>query len=290
MLQPLTKHTAVWHTNTAKSQTVFDWFSTIKYWLHHQNMCKDIHIDSGKWLLSKEEFASWVSSLQSSVLWLHGIPGSGKSKLVAQVIDHMKSKIDQSTGTLAYFYCLRDIAEDERSRPEEVIRSILRQLSFKGKNPKVLKEPAALHYQKKVDEAEEYGTDVIDRLTWEECIALLISLLEGSTTVIIIDAIDELKKEERWMLYEAFDRILDHPGQRLVRIFVSSRDAGDIVMKLSAYRNVYISATDNQADIERFVKFEVQKAISCHRLLRGSVPDSLKGDIVATLIKGAQGM
>ncbi|KAL0260738.1 hypothetical protein SLS55_004428 [Diplodia seriata] len=38
--------------------------------------------DSGAWLLQRREFEDWNNSLDSSVLWLHGSPGSGKSSLV----------------------------------------------------------------------------------------------------------------------------------------------------------------------------------------------------------------
>lgn len=53
---------------------------------------------------------------------------------------------------------------------------------------------------------------------------------------------------------------------------------------------MYIGATDNH-DVERFVNYEVERAISCHRILHGaSVSESLKTDIISTLTGGAQGM
>ena len=202
----------------------------------------------------------------------------------------MSPLVDTSTGSFAYFYCIRDAAEDERSRPEEVIRSILRQISFTGLGQKVLKQPAAELYQLQKEKAMEHGSDTVERLTLQQSVQLLVTLLEGSSTVIIIDAIDELKDEERWRLFEAFDEILAGIDDGNVRLFVSSRDNGDIKMKLSQYTNVYIKATDNQDDIQRFVHVEVDKAIACHRLLRGAVPSWLKSEIVTTLVDGAQGM
>jgi hypothetical protein len=253
-------------------------------------MCKDLHSNTGTWLLNRDEFLTWKSTSDSSILWLHGIPGCGKSKLVAHVINHMSPSMDASTGSFAYFYCIRDAAEDERSRPEEVIRSILRQISFTGVDQKVLKQPAAELYQLQQEKAMEHGSDTVERLTFQQSVQLLVALLEGSSTVIIIDAIDELKDEERWRLFEAFDEILAGIDNGSVRLFISSRDNGDIKMKLSKYTNVYIEATDNQDDIQRFVTVEVDKAIACHRLLRGAVPSWLKTEIVTTLVNGAQGM
>jgi hypothetical protein len=84
-------------------------------------MCEDIQPRSGEWLLGKAEFEEWKASHESSVLWLHGIPGSGKSELVAKVIQYLKDGVDVSANQMAYFYCLRDAAQDERSRPREAI-------------------------------------------------------------------------------------------------------------------------------------------------------------------------
>ncbi len=222
------------------------------------------------------------------MLWLHGIPGSGKTKLVAQVINNLEPSLP--AGSFAYFYCLRSAAEDERSRPEEVIRSILRQLAFAGIVNKVWKGPAAKKYEAKEKESKEHCSEEVDRLTLQECIQLLVELLEDTSTIIVIDAFDELRKDNRWILYEAFDTILEELETGIVRIFISSRDDGDIKMKLSHYANIYIKATDNMADVQQFVIREVDKAIKNCRLLRGTVSKDLTNDIVCTLIEGAQGM
>jgi hypothetical protein len=278
----------VWQNYPASPQTLSSWFSDIKYWLHHKTTCKDLLENSGNWLLENNAFKEWKSSPASSVLWLHGIPGSGKTKLVAQVINNLEPFLP--AGSFAYFYCLRSAAEDERSRPEEVIRSILRQLAFAGNGARVLKEPAAKKYEAKEKEAKKHCSDEIDRLTLQECIRLLVELLKDTSTAIVIDAIDELKKDDRWILYEALDTIQEELEIGVVRILISSRDDGDIKMKLSCYPNVYIKATDNKDDVQQFVIQEVDKAIKNCRLLRGSVSIDLKADIINTLIEGAQGM
>ena len=55
---------------------------------------------------------------------------------------------------------------------------------------------------------------------------------------------------------------------------------------------MYISAADNQYEVEEFVKEEVGEAISSGRLLGGRKPisDSLREKIISTLTGGAQGM
>lgn len=61
---------------------ILSWLSAIPYEQHHQNSRKGRLLDSGTWFLRKPEYLSWRSSSFSSILWLHGIPGSGKSTLI----------------------------------------------------------------------------------------------------------------------------------------------------------------------------------------------------------------
>jgi hypothetical protein len=60
---------------------ILQWISTTPYSLHHQAVRKDRLLDSGDWMLRNARFKEWMESSSSATLWLHGIPGSGKSKL-----------------------------------------------------------------------------------------------------------------------------------------------------------------------------------------------------------------
>jgi SpoVK/Ycf46/Vps4 family AAA+-type ATPase len=71
---------------------IFEWLTSIEYSNHHRTKTKMLLPDSGKWLLRKKEFQNWMASSNSSILWLHGIPGSGKSMLVAHVIEYIKNR------------------------------------------------------------------------------------------------------------------------------------------------------------------------------------------------------
>ena len=67
---------------SGKRLKILQWLSTIPYEQHHQNVRKDRLNGSGLWLLGKPKFTDWRLSSVSSILWLHGIPGCGKSKLM----------------------------------------------------------------------------------------------------------------------------------------------------------------------------------------------------------------
>ncbi|KAL4902057.1 hypothetical protein BDW74DRAFT_181216 [Aspergillus multicolor] len=90
----------------------------------------DFLAGTGTWLLTHPLYKQWKDDSASSLLWLHGIPGSGKSKLVSLVIEDFleQSKNGRSPPT-AYFYCLRNPAEPGRANPDNILASISRQLA-----------------------------------------------------------------------------------------------------------------------------------------------------------------
>ena len=65
-------------------------------------------------------------------------------------------------------------------------------------------------------------------LTLNECISLILAISDNKLAIILIDALDECNPERRYELLEALDTILQECAN-LVKIFVSSRDDGDIV-------------------------------------------------------------
>jgi len=66
----------------SKRTEILQWISSEPYLDHHNQMKDDVLLGTGEWLLSHPVFRKWKKESVSSILWLHGIPGSGKSKLV----------------------------------------------------------------------------------------------------------------------------------------------------------------------------------------------------------------
>ena len=61
---------------------ILQWLSPVPYKKHHAQTRKDILSGTGTWLLQEQQLLDWQVSSASSIMWLHGAPGSGKSKLV----------------------------------------------------------------------------------------------------------------------------------------------------------------------------------------------------------------
>lgn len=266
---------------------ILQWLSLVQYKSHHRMKAKELIPGSGNWFLKRPEFVEWLGSSSSSILWLHGIPGSGKSMLVARVIEYLKAQhVETKTPTaLAYFYCARSANEPERSDPNEIMRSILEQLSSMSKDLPI-REPVILAYNGK--EMESEGRN-LERLDLDESVAVALSLLESDPATIVIDGLDECSPTRRQDFLNALEVIISC-SNNVVKILVSSRDDHDLVQRLEKTPNLYVNAGDNGSDIQNFIVVRVDEAISQGRLLCGKVSRNLRETIVETLSKKAEGM
>ena len=182
-----------------------------------------------------------------------------------------------------YFYCARNIAEPERAKPAEILRSLVRQLSCLPNG--VILNPVQTMYEKRKRDNFNAGA-----LSMTESTALIIELSHlHQLTTIVIDALDECDFAMRDELFDALTEILQS-SDGLVKILVSSRNERDISCELSGCLNVEIEAKDNQADITQFVNHEVDHLIRKKRLLYGNVPDDLCQMIKQVLREKAGGM
>ena len=112
-----------------KEEAVKD-IRTRQTWLETQQTMKEMLgkqrlRDSGRWLFKHEGFRTWIGAGGSSILWLRGGPGTGKSTLCSLLIDSLQNREKQS-GNLIYFYF--DNAYGGTDPAQSLLRSLVYQL------------------------------------------------------------------------------------------------------------------------------------------------------------------
>lgn len=269
----------------AKRIQILQWISPIPYEQHHNQAKRDLMAGTGLWFLNDERLLGWRASSTSSIMWLRGIAGSGKSKLISTFIEQQLTEFrERKNPNPIYFYCTRNPAEPERSKPDAILRSLVRQLSVRSSHEAIL-EPVRKMYKEREDSAFAAGP-----WTLEESTALIIELSQyRQLTTIIVDALDECEEVLRLKLLESFKKILQ-AWNGLVKILVSSRDVGDIVYQLEGCLNLEIQAKKNQVDIDLFVNQGVDDLIKSRQLLSGKISDDLRQEIKQVLREKAGGM
>ncbi|KAL8713090.1 MAG: hypothetical protein Q9225_006836 [Loekoesia sp. 1 TL-2023] len=270
----------------SKRLKILNWISTQPYNSYHRQVFKGVLSGTGAWLLNDPNFVLWQNESASSLLWLHGSHGTGKSKLVSIVIaDALRKFEDGLAPSPAYYYCSRNAAEPERSNPDVILASIARQLACPQPDCPLLR-PAVDKF-----EAERLTGSLRKSLDLDESRELILQLVEYyDMTTIVIDALDECDTKTRYELLYALQTILQD-AKSLVKIFVSSRDDGDIKWKLQGFPNLTIESGKNFHDISAFVRSETEQLIRWGKLLRHSrSKDDLRELIITKVIKKADGM
>jgi hypothetical protein len=202
-------------------------------------------------------------------LWLHGIPGAGKTVLFSFIVEsvkqHLKSTATPSTG-LAYYYCSFDRAQDET---QHLLRWVMSQLC---------------HQLKYIpDEIRELYDAGSEPTTKSLVLALSATLHSFRRVYLFIDALDESLDRQRLL-----DMIVQLAGSdfEAISLLVMSRKELDIIETLES---VFSSLSLSNPRVDEDIRVYIQSELRSHRKF-SRWPTILKEDIEAALVKGAQGM
>lgn len=195
----------------------------------------------------------------------------------------MEPETKTSEYALAYFYC--NYKEAERTDPASILRSLVKQLCLLSPGSSFPDAVLSVYEQRKKE------ADLSNLLSVEESKHLLIKLSAGFLcTTIVVDALDECDPKTRGSLFNVLEDIVSSSQRNPVKVFVTSRDDGDLRKKFQDHPNVYIQEGDNSADINYFIKTEIEACIKDKKLLGGEVGLDQQARIVSALQAGARGM
>ncbi|KAF2111651.1 hypothetical protein BDV96DRAFT_581488 [Lophiotrema nucula] len=82
--------------------------------LHHQ-ACGQYEPGTGNWVLRSPEWAAWLA-LERRCVWIHGIPGAGKTVLMSYLIKQVTAQFRGATNPklgIVYYYCYFGHNQDE---------------------------------------------------------------------------------------------------------------------------------------------------------------------------------
>ncbi|KAK3997931.1 hypothetical protein QBC44DRAFT_346703 [Cladorrhinum sp. PSN332] len=286
------------HFDREERLKVLEWMSTIPFSDHHEMKFKDLIPGSGEWLLKSREFTGWSQSNESSVLWLVGMMGSGKSSLVAKVIDSLSiSGLTNEPCRTAYFFCSRSTAEPERAIPVSILSTLVKQLGSASPDQPI-RLPIAEEYAKRKEKSEPSAPK---KLNISDCTRLILEMSKSSPAFIIIDALDELidhsdeesNTQHLNELLRAVDTIVSQ-SKKTVKVFLSSRENINLPLYMpttkSAIIRTHITADRNGEDIGSFIESEVNKLATDNIFLHGNLKPDLRESMIRKLKAGSNGM
>ncbi|KAL8935840.1 MAG: hypothetical protein Q9216_005232 [Gyalolechia sp. 2 TL-2023] len=108
-------------------QNILKWLSAPDPSTNFNAALKRRHIGTGKWLLENHKYQDWKAA-RGSFLWLHGIPGCGKTVLSSTIIEDLRQGISQPDEIVIYFYF--DFNDASKQHVDQMLHSLLVQLSY----------------------------------------------------------------------------------------------------------------------------------------------------------------
>lgn len=218
------------------------------------------------------EYQDWKGRADSGTLLYTGKLGSGKSVLLANIVDDLQLSVQRKNIPVVYFFCRHDIAESLKAYT--VFGSVARQL--------LRSIPDLAKATKFVDES-------VLASDFEGIFQLLQRTIPpGYEAYVILDGLDECNYTERDALVQQMQRL---QKAFVIRLCVSLRIEPSNALKLSSAEfntASTVSIPEDNPDIETFIMAELERRIESKKLVLGNPTLAMK--IYDALLKGSQGM
>ncbi|KAL2820150.1 ankyrin repeat-containing domain protein [Aspergillus cavernicola] len=270
-----------------KISKILLWLSTVPTVLHMKEIAARRLPGSGVWLLTHPDFHTWHTSSSSAIFLLHGVRGCGKSTVASLVVDHFQQPSAQPGATTvpcAHFLCDDSSAEPDRARADSILRTVVRQLAVDSAAGSI--DPTVFSsYEKSLKAAEQVRVNMA-KLSVKECLSLLLDLTATNPAYILIDAVDQLGQDERAILIDTLQMLVDQSGS-IIKIFLTSCDNAHVEGLLNGATKLRVSSDCVHKDIREFATRQLQDANKRRRILNGAATATLLGKIKEQLINGA---
>ncbi|OAP56492.1 hypothetical protein AYL99_09671 [Fonsecaea erecta] len=233
----------------------------------YQLYCKD----TCNWLLNDPAVLDW-SKARSSLLWMHGQGGSGKTIATSYLIQHLLDT-KPADSLLAYFYY--DASTIESLTPQTFFGAIVKQ--FCSELPQL---PVQIidAYRRASSRLGSPNQPNLSEL--KSFLQLLLSIANLAT--IVIDGLDE---SPDYSVVGDFLTSTVRSGKYPLRVFISSRPEMELRRYFLGFQDIPIPEEAVERDISVYIKMRIN---SDPRLRRMS--DNMKGFVEMTLRTDANGM
>jgi len=259
----------------SKRAAILAWYKTSDPEQNHKLSRRRHEPNTSTWVFDHKSFVSWTET-PGQCLWLHGIPGAGKTILCSTIIDHVLDRYGHPNGAanVAYFYF--DFADSKKQTVANLCKSIIYQL-ISGQQ--TVSESAAVLYEKCNNGLTEPALD-------ELMDVILAEISQTERTFIMIDALDECPgpEGERPVF---FDNFFKSPLPKNLNLLITSRKEHDIavVLEPSASHTVCIQSSAVDAD----VRIHVSNSIARDARLSKWKP-TIRDEILDAIVDGSNGM
>ena len=218
------------------------------------------------------EYREWRDSSHPSTLLYRGKLGSGKSVLLANIVDDLSLRTKGEEFIVVYFFCRHDVPESLQART--IVGSLARQL---------LHTVADLSVTAKSCETA-YSTGNTEKVLE----VLLQGFSSKARVFLVLDGLDECDVEEKETLMQALQKVQEKTNTSVcVSLRGEPNNSLRSITKQLLDTRIVSMPVDNP-DIAAFIEADLERCLQQERLTIGDSTLILK--IQDTLLEGSQGM
>ncbi|OCL02208.1 hypothetical protein AOQ84DRAFT_349486, partial [Glonium stellatum] len=212
------------------------------YEADHNRASKQRFSASGDWILQTPDFLNWLNpqNQSCSTLYMHGMPGAGKTILVSRIIDDLRSRIAASKAPLLFFYFKHK--EETKNSMAGMLRAILVQLLYQD-------DTLIEHFYQKccsISPSELRTLSVLKGLAQE-------SLKSQRCCLIVLDGLDECRDGQdtrheesedviEWFQNSVIPSSYSEGGH--IRLLLAGQRDGSLDQRLSTYPAIKLDTAD----------------------------------------------
>ncbi|RYP67098.1 hypothetical protein DL771_007423 [Monosporascus sp. 5C6A] len=243
---------------------VLDWLQSTNPSAKHNASFQNHEPETSQWIHKAPEWQAWLSTDPSAnFLWLHGIPGCGKTVLASYLIEQVKEFCGSHKDMeYTFYYCTQNTQDETEPFLRWVVSRLCRRSSF-------VPEPLIAAHNERCE------PPIKDLLEF-----LRIVLHKFNRVFIILDAVDESKNRESLL------RVLRALSQfQNVRLLATSRNYYDIETTLA---DISMSVSMSNLLVDQDIRLAVRSKLGCNKKLqkwRKYFPE-----MEDAITNGAQGM
>lgn len=257
-----------------RREKMYRWISHGDPSTNYNKALKQRHQRSGTWFLESKAYDDWKTQ-PNSFLWLHGIPGCGKTVLSSTIIQDLKQNSTSAQALLYFFFDFNDV---HKQSLESMLRTLIAQLYQQRRDPQQ-------HVEKLWSSCEE-GTQQPTLNSLDTVLRDMLGYVKRVT--VVLDALDESQTRAELLAW-LNDFIKTKPTT--VQLIATARGEEDIESALKlctgAGERIAIQRSVVNEDIRSYVRDRVQHSDD---LKRWRTRTDVQEEIEAELMRKADGM
>ena len=233
---------------TTAEHEIIKWLSPINFIRSHLDIVDQHQPGTSNWITSCDEFKKWYEG-DTRLLWLNGGPGTGKTQLLAYLVQYLTTDVSSRPGqcTVAHVYC--DFRDSESLEPSNILGSVVAQCCMSSAT---ISDSIRTAFQ--ASRSSGYDNHPPLALLKES----ITRILENHTLFILIDGLDE--SPQTVYMGKVIHNVLSEDVNLHAKVLVTGRKTENLVevfggalqLRLIDYRD------EVHQDVETYIRSQLQ--------------------------------